>query len=246
LYIIIEKSHLVILLYFTDVSAAATKALKKGVGPFQQSPTSNVNDGTPKKVTPTRKAGRPKRTAADELLNVPNKKKPTPSTVVQPPKMHRTIEGPSLQDLGLKVATTKPICPPLNANNQSKLCAAIVRNDVGGCSIVFRCESCSPLKDSWSEKVFMDAIDNKATWITRLGISSDVVKWYEYDTIQTHVSAFGIRMFMMHLETIPTNAVLCNLGQLICDSINNTEGNKSVLFVDKLFLFGIAMLSGTI
>jgi len=147
-----------------------------------------------------------------------------------------SIPGVDLASFGIK-----KLSKPKAMDKDSKLRCVVVapQVDVPGtksCSIVFRCEpnDKSSYTGSWSEKLFWEAVRNRATWKDEIGIADRVLEWADDDVVQKNNKGFAIRLFELpvEVEALPTFATLVKIGDFICNTINALPDNKTTLSID--------------
>ena len=109
---------------------------------------------------------------------------------------------------------------------------------ITGSAIVFRCVPVDSTNSygSWSEKVFFEALKNKAEWVNQLNISSTALKWVHEEVPQKNPKSYDIRLFPVYLkpghDLMPKDK-LVQLGQIICDCIKATPQNNTTLKIDE-------------
>jgi hypothetical protein len=116
----------------------------------------------------------------------------------------------------------------------SELRAVIIRGIDGNSDILLRCEPVGVNHTvSWSEKIFSDAVRTKEAWTTSLNVCSELFPWFERNVQQNNPKGFPIRLFYIPAANIVTVPRLVALCMYICDRINSTPGNNTVLSVNE-------------
>ena len=155
----------------------------------------------------------------------------------------------SLPKDGLQAFGIKASAADGHGNDKdSKLKCVIIRGFNGSASLVFRCEPHNPnyRNGSWAEKAFFDAVRNGHDWVKMIEVDSEMLHWFDNDQPVLNPKNYNIRLFVISCAETPEEESVMQLGQFICDSINDMPNNSTTISINKDNFFWIPNEQGPV
>ena len=101
-------------------------------------------------------------------------------------------------------------------------------------TIVFRFEPDETQNSSWCEKLLHDDIKDKQEWVVDLNFDDFCYSWVDNFVPQQNSKGYPFRLFTINIySNPPAFEILLQIGQRICNKINEKPGNKTKACINE-------------